>query len=386
MIRQLRAAMLITCAAAIGLPAQSFDEWRTRSTRILPGGTPSPNSVVFVHGLLSSSETWLGILERMYLANDTSWRVFAPDLYPYAPFSQNADSLVRYMNNMKVGSSAVLVGHSMGGVVSRLASRQHPVAGVMSMGTPHRGAPLARALQPSWDNPLNLWNAAWEVMAMAGLGSIPVDSRAWEDDWIHESEVDRARDAMWTTIEDLAILGLVVFGEALAGFPAIEDLHPASAAVADLESGAYNERSVARISIAPSIGSGYLAGPFILALSGNRPRANALGDLMQENGSRSIGMGLNILTAANAVSPNYWDMIVAGESLMTLGLMEVSHWAFWNYEIVGGIPNDGVVPVSSMVMPRSTHQIFPAIGVVHTQQTEMLGDLVIETLRGVFRR
>jgi len=94
--------------------------------------------VVFVHGLASSGATWEGAANR--LSAGLAIQPYCPDLVWWAPYEFQADQLQEQF--WWLGPDTIAVGHSNGGLVSRQWSRGHQLSGIVTVGTPHGGAPL----------------------------------------------------------------------------------------------------------------------------------------------------------------------------------------------------------------------------------------------------
>lgn len=94
--------------------------------------------VVFVHGFLSSGESWRAaaarLQSRLAIAAET------PSLSSRNLYEQQAEQLQSLAG--KHDGRVVAVGHSNGGVVARQWSLLRPVTGILTVGTPHRGAPV----------------------------------------------------------------------------------------------------------------------------------------------------------------------------------------------------------------------------------------------------
>ena len=117
----------------------------------------TPRVVVFLHGLMETEFSWGGrgrYGER--LAEDCGWTPLYVRYNTGRRISENGRSLSELLS-LVVSSWPVpvreiaLVGHSMGGLVARSAAHQgneqgedwvRSVSHVVSLGTPHRGAPL----------------------------------------------------------------------------------------------------------------------------------------------------------------------------------------------------------------------------------------------------
>jgi pimeloyl-ACP methyl ester carboxylesterase len=117
------------------------------------GGTTTPpgpcdqaeangRNVVFQHGIFSDSTTWGRMVP--WIAQDfyLGCRLL-PSLPSTSRLATQGDSLAHLIQNTGQGNY-VLIGHSQGGLISRYVARNHPelVGGVVTIGTPHQGAPV----------------------------------------------------------------------------------------------------------------------------------------------------------------------------------------------------------------------------------------------------
>ena len=105
---------------------------------LMPCVATAQTPVVFVHGLKSSGGTWRDAADR--LSSRFAIQPYRPDLSWSRPYDEQADELQRLNSNLP--SSTIAVGHSNGGIVAREWSRRHSVGGIVTIGTPHIGAPL----------------------------------------------------------------------------------------------------------------------------------------------------------------------------------------------------------------------------------------------------
>ena len=94
------------------------------------GGPNNGPPVVFLHGLGARRQDWRAILPEFAADH----RVFAPDLRGHGDsgrvpgqyrFTQYADDIVPFLRDV-VGEPAVLVGHSLGGVIATVIASDHP--------------------------------------------------------------------------------------------------------------------------------------------------------------------------------------------------------------------------------------------------------------------
>lgn len=120
-----------------------------RMRRILPalilsvglrGSAAAQTPMVFVHGLNSNGTTWGSTPSA--IAGQFYVNPMQPSLPSWDFFASQASSLRQQIGGQP--QSLIAVGHSNGGIVSRVANRGgQPMQGIITVGTPHRGAQLA---------------------------------------------------------------------------------------------------------------------------------------------------------------------------------------------------------------------------------------------------
>ena len=112
----------------------------------VPGGLLAQDQpTAFVHGFNSNGGTWQAASQRLA----SQYKITSqqpPNLSWSATFPSQASELSSYVNNSMGAATPLLVGHSNGGIVSREYAKTHAVAGIVTIGTPHSGAPLASNL------------------------------------------------------------------------------------------------------------------------------------------------------------------------------------------------------------------------------------------------
>lgn len=178
------ATAIIPCDPA-PLPGYSPEPTPVDMTMVLGGDyvktlASSGPPLVMQHGFMSDGRTW----ERMssWLGRDVStsgiYRISVPWDWKY---EDQAGILQRSLGKWKVPSGAILIGHSNGGMVSRYLAR-HPrasndytvpaanIAAVITVGTPHSGAPLARHAKSvnrlfAWGGRIGLLICRWSNTA-----------------------------------------------------------------------------------------------------------------------------------------------------------------------------------------------------------------------------
>jgi pimeloyl-ACP methyl ester carboxylesterase len=125
---------------------------------------PSGPVIVLIHGFVCNAGMW-GAL-RKHLHERSFGRVFTVNLDPLylkmerslADFEHKLRKILHDQN----ASEAILIGHSMGGVLARVFQQRHPelVYAAVSIGAPHAGTDLARLVSTIHSGPLRP-DSAW---------------------------------------------------------------------------------------------------------------------------------------------------------------------------------------------------------------------------------
>jgi triacylglycerol esterase/lipase EstA (alpha/beta hydrolase family) len=113
-----------------------------------PAPAPCTRPVILVHGVLVNDGVWFGF--RRHLTRQGIGGVYTVNYGPpYADIERFAEQLAAKIDAVRAATGAdrvVLVGHSMGGLVSRAYVRRFGAAHVdrmLTIGTPHHGSVLA---------------------------------------------------------------------------------------------------------------------------------------------------------------------------------------------------------------------------------------------------
>ncbi|MBP6715583.1 MAG: hypothetical protein KA205_01870, partial [Acidobacteria bacterium] len=106
---------------------------------LMPAAALAQNTpVVFVHGLNSDASTWQQAAD--HFGRSLAITPYLPDLSWSARYEEQSSDLQQRFQNLP--SSTIAVAHSNGGLVSRDWNRSHQLSGLVTVGTPHAGAPL----------------------------------------------------------------------------------------------------------------------------------------------------------------------------------------------------------------------------------------------------
>jgi pimeloyl-ACP methyl ester carboxylesterase len=195
-----------------------------------PDATPA--LVVFLHGLVESESAWdhrsdqFGGSYGSRLAADTSWTPVYLRANTGLPIAENAVALASLLDDLVVAwpvgvRRIALVGHSMGGLILRAACSVDPdgpwnalVTDVVTLGTPHLGAPLERGV----------------ALAARTLGGLPESAPFGRILEYRSAGILDLRAGLAADVRNLPHARYRLVGATLAGSPR----HPVSELVGDL--------------------------------------------------------------------------------------------------------------------------------------------------------
>lgn len=106
------------------------------------GSAGAQQRMALVHGLGSSGETWPTAEQRLVQEFGSRVAIYRPDLPSTSTYVAQGGILAN--NTQAWSNGAIFVGHSNGGIVSRMASRYsgNTYRGIVTVGTPHGGSAL----------------------------------------------------------------------------------------------------------------------------------------------------------------------------------------------------------------------------------------------------
>jgi hypothetical protein len=354
--RPLQRGVALVVAALVALPVSAQDR-----------------AVVLVHGLASSGASWWDTAAR--LGAEVRVQPYTPDLqwkqrYPLQAAGLNAQPAIA-----TIPGRPIAIGHSNGGIVSREWSRIRPLDGIVTIGTPHAGAPL----MPQFYNWVVFQDSIWWLVTRVTSAFSRTTNFTWlvfdlfnPLEWV-------AGFGWWSVAYLAASLGLNQF------LDVANDMRPGSTALRDLNS-AYNlarESSTVpvRVGISSIAHNFYWAGPF-------RAFAPHLADeaatILYSAIAAFVGASTFIFLRAD---PLDFQSIEQAESLLALAahLGSVDPFYCMLVSSVNGadcVANDGVVPVTSQQYPGAANILLSG-GPAHVQQTaqaDVLRDVLVQYL------
>ena len=312
--------------------------------------------VLLVHGFSSGPGTWDNV--RSILSSETGFTFPNPvTLSASQPIPYQANQLLVYKNGGSYGPNAIFVGHSQGGLVSRYAHRTDSVSGLVTIGTPHAGADIAGSVGTFATYLLEAAVASGSVAYLSDLDTFDEHYLTAQSAMSHALSAQ----ALFLAVTDVALFWI------FSDNAALNDMTPGSA----LLSGALGintnpglEKIGARHAIASVIDGGYDGGPARLFL--NAQDSEAVGEdlLLWAYQLESDGLDLWNITGG-------WH-VIAVFGLLDLSALIGNFAGFWHYDVVGGIPNDVVVPAGSALALPNFNTTWQITGPSHFDETKFV--------------
>ena len=321
-----------------------------------------PTPVVLVHGINSNQGTW----DDLYtiLASDSRFSPYRTNLTSTNPLNTQANALAMFILGNVVGAVPIVAGHSQGGLIARVTSRSMPASGILTIGTPHAGAPIADEVPDAQQ-----W--LFQGVAFHGTAAYSLDDII-DDPWhpLYNAAFAGLDNAFYVVATlTTALQAMFTFLDAFNN-QALNDLTPGSSFYQSLasqlgsESGTGNRRA-----IQTQIGLGYWGGPLRLIL--NAENAEFTGYLVNDAAMATINYGFEILNGSEPGEPNWTAHQIGAEALIALGTQVADMPGWWIYDIVGGYPNDAVVPYSGQVIPNNSAAPLQLTNMSHVEQTSL---------------
>lgn len=307
----------------------------------------SGRHMVFQHGIFSNNANWGNMPDRVASDFYVGCKL-RPDLDSNDRLASQAYSLAQKITALGRGP-LLLVGHSQGGLIGRYAGQHYPntISGVVTLGTPHRGAPIANTSK----------------IAVAAVLTVPATLAA------------RGCGSTWRGIRCGAVRTLTGMIPSLASWgtdaavPAFIDLRPGSAFLQGLAT-TYEPF--------PRAGLQYLPSRVFVEW-------RLRGDMFDDGSKyvRTAWVALGVSTACSAVGWIIGFHGAATNCAATAGaLLAIS--LIWNLMTTGLASGDGVVPYSSQVYPGANRNV-PIRDNAVSHTGEMRGDVTRKQLRPVLR-
>jgi pimeloyl-ACP methyl ester carboxylesterase len=334
---------------------------------LMPAIAAAQNTpVVFVHGLNSGGATWQSAAD--HFAAQLAITPYRPDLSWTRPYGEQANELQSSLGSLP--GSAIAVGHSNGGLIARQWSRSRPLAGIVTVGSPHGGAPLIDNLPFFVDYVVRTMRAVWSASTALSIMEWHSPSSNWS--WLaYQLAVytDYTGLIVDSTVSGLAAAGLLATESAV---PVLSEMRPGSSTLRELNSGGNLSREASEVPVRVGIvSSAPTYGGVFRAIAPDS--AHEMGNLERALAYAFLILGVDVQLTAEPGDPKAMDaamtMYEAASYLFDLDF-------FWCSAVsmprgsIGCRPNDGVVSVDSQIYPGGVNFFTPAdAGPAHNRET-----------------
>jgi pimeloyl-ACP methyl ester carboxylesterase len=338
---------------------------------VLAAGTP----VVFLHGFGSQAADWKAT--AVWLKDRLQIKSRRPELTWRNTFESQAHEL-QVESDGKYGAlpnNTIAVGHSNGGLVAREWSRLHRLGGIITLGTPHRGAPILPHFQDF---------VAFEGFTQGLLNQV-VSAFTHPSPFSSVSySVQSALGVASDTSIDLVLwlAGTLGFDAAL---PVAAEMAPSSSYLGDLNGSANLSREVTaapnRVGIVSIAHNYFYAGP-MRAIAPDQ--ADIWAGVLYGTASTLLFWGNYILVQADPSDPvaleQGFSLIHVAEHILDTDsfyckMVSRADWSECR-------PNDGIVPDDSQRYPNAPNITIGTAndGPAHTQEKDWATDVLYTAL------
>jgi pimeloyl-ACP methyl ester carboxylesterase len=332
--------------------------------------------VAFLHGFNSDRGGWLETAERLRVR--TAIEVHAPTVNWRAKFGDQVNELRGQPGFASLPPSTIAIGHSNGGLVAREWARRDGLKGVVTIGTPHRGAPAL----PNYGH----WvafnsNASWLSSSILMAFSRWTDW-AWALGYVNEAIGWVLDFSVWSTVFLGATLGLD------RALPVASEMHPYSAYLHDLNSSGNvnHEQSTldTRVGIVSIAHNYFWAGPARVITPDH---ADGIAAALYGAAYGLMFWGNYILASADITD---FDAMDQAMSLIALSghlqsIDPIYCAVVSSMDLSSCVPNDGLVPYTSQEYPYAPNLYIGQSndGPVHTRERENSEDVLYYALVNV---
>lgn len=342
-----------------------------------PPAAAQDRLTVFLHGFASSGATWATTASR--LGTRLQIAPHTPSLPWHLPYDTQANLVNSAANAAGAPANTVIVGHSNGGLVGRQLSTKRALGGIVTVGSPHRGAPLVRNLQGIKQFYLGAGDKLGLLLFMLGANGTNRYSGIYNSPGMAPLRI--AMQALGVTISaTVGAIDAVLFP--LLSVPVLADMTPGSAALSALNSTGNLAREASavprRVGLVYTAREWWVGAPFVAAA----PQYQYSGDNAVRTGIAFLGYIEAYFSYPN-VSP--YDAAASSVRQQARSLINdlLMYNAMWCGATTGAfncaVSSDGVVPTESQFFPGNATNI-GRYGAPHVSQTKESEEALVEAL------
>lgn len=339
------------------------------ATTVFAQGRPT----VFVHGFTASAGDWAATAER--LRGVASIEPHIPTLAWQDPIQTQARNLQATPEFLTLPSSTVAIGHSNGGLVAREWGRIRKLDGIVTIGTPHRGAPIVGNLVRWY-----LFSGTTLDAINRVLSSFGVPSNWWWMSYFIEGALHWTSDfSVWSFTNLVSTLGVK------RTVPVTFDMVPTSDFLSGMNTGASLAREAIdvpnRVGIVSIARHYFYAGPARAIAPDN---ADAIAGVMYGTASALLMWGNFVLfnSAPTDIAANDQAMALIGLGFQILSIDPYYCRLVSSVGASDCAPNDGVVPIDSQAYPNAPNLLIGLddSGPAHKQERQQSDDVLYHAL------
>ena len=336
------------------------------------GARAQSRPTTFLHGFAAEASDWAATADRLRK------RVSITPHLPSLPWREKYETQARQLQNAlgSLPSNAVAVGHSNGGIVAREWSRLRALGGVVTIGAPHRGAPILANL-PVW--------AAFSGTT-SGLVGEAFAAFAFSTEWTWllaalDSALRVTADfSLWSLTNLIAVLGV---GSVT---PVSIQMTPGSSYLSGLNSSSNlsqeASRAPNRVGIVSVASNFYYAGPARALVPQS---ADRIAETMYAISSALLFWGNYILVRASPTDTRAIDqalaLIAVADQILAIDPTYCLMVSSPNLSTC--IDNDGLLPVTTQTYPGAPNLY--SNGPAHREETQRSDDALYAALVNYMR-
>lgn len=328
---------------------------------------------VFIHGLASNGGDWIDASTRLRLQVAITPEI--PTMGWRKTYADQAQELQTQDATRNLPGTTLAIGHSNGGVVAREWSKSRPLTAVVTVGTPHRGAPLVQNFA-HWHG----FNLISRLLLSESIEAF-TSSTPWQ--WVLEAAFSAVNWLAAFSVDSVVHLGVMLGLD--AALPVANQMVPSSSYLASLNSSANLAREsgalTGRIGIASIARNYYYAG---VARAVAPASADEIAYAMYASAALLDFWGAYVLTQADpsdaaAMGQAFALLDLAGQ---ILSIDPVYCASVSRADRSACVDNDGVLPVDTQLYPGGLNLLMGQNndGPAHTQEKQMSDAALYEAL------
>lgn len=332
---------------------------------------------VFVHGFMSSGATWEEAASRLQAK-------YTIDPYlPSLPWRQHLDDQAAQLHSgidsrFGTAASPVVLSHSLGGLVSRELAKGRSIDGIVTLGTPHWGAPV---INHSWSliaYYMDMSAAAFNVIHVLGTAVWDISDKWY---WVFDDIAQALRNSSGFANDPFWLVYLNLLRTATV--PVSEDAYAFSPYIGDLNSTTHLNREATsipgRVGIVNTAQNFLVGGPF---------------RILAPESADTIGLVITITYYAltfTALAVDIFDPLDPKGHDISNALLDLAFYVdnfewTWCYSVSSPLPwifrdcraNDGLIPAWSQEYPGAV--LLRQVGPAHTRETRQSDPRLEEAL------